>query len=204
MKKSELRQIIKEEVDKVLKEASSIPSTYDFNNPGDEWKNIITKAMERFNKFPKNPKVKKDTINLFTAIYKLGFKKIGQNKRMNSAEQLANNVIGAGGRNNDVMQKSVDDVIAYIKNDIDPTAIPNWANYGAKKEFKAGKWTRITPQTKLKVGDEIVRMNDLLFADIVKIDGDKILLHFAADYYDDKPTKKTRDVLEDYYLLMNK
>ena len=204
MKKSELRQIIKEEVDKVLKEASSIPSTYDFNNPGDEWKNIITKAMERFNKFPKNPKVKKDTINLFTTIYKLGFKKIGQKKQMSSAEALANNVIGAGGRNNDVMQKSVDDVIAYIKNDIDPTAIPNWANYGAKKEFKAGKWTRITPQTKLKVGDEIVRMNDLLFADIVKIDGDKILLHFAADYYDDKPTKKTRDVLEDYYLLMNK
>jgi hypothetical protein len=202
MKKLELKQIIKEEIEKVLKEASSIPSTYDFNNPGDEWKNIITKTMERFNKFPKNPKVKKDTINLFTAIYKLGFKKIGQKKQMISAEALANTLIGAGRRNNDVMQKSVDDVIAYIKNDIDPTAIPNWADYNAQKEFKAGKWTRITPQTKLKVGDEIVRMNDLLFADIVKIEGDKILLHFAMDYMDDKPTKKTRDVLEDYYLLM--
>ena len=34
---------------------------------------------------------------------------------------------------------------------------------------KSKKWARITPQTKLKVGDEIVRM-DLTFASIKKVE----------------------------------
>lgn len=204
MKASEFRKLIREEIESVMAEAPvTAPTSYDFNNPGDEWKNILTKAMERFNKFPNNSKVRKDTINLFSAIYKLGFKKAGRKLSKEMAESLPNNLVGTAARNNDIMQKSVDDLIAYIKNDIDPTALPNWADSRAEKDFKAGKWTRITPQTKLKVGDELVRMYDITFVDIVKIEGDKIFLHFAADYAEDKPTKKTREVIQDYYLLMS-
>ena len=205
MKTSEFKKLIREEIENLMAEDTvTTPTSYDFNNPGDEWKAIITKAMERFNKFPNNPKVKKDTINVFTKIYKLGFKKIGRKKSEGIAETLANNVIGGGGKRSDVMQKSVNDVIAYIKNDIDPAALPNWADSRAEKYFKTGKWVRITPQTKLKVGDELVRIHDITFADVVKIDGNKTFVTFAADYADDKPTKKTRDVLEDYWLLMKK
>ena len=203
MKVSEFRKLIREEVENIMAEAPvTAPTSYDFNNPGDEWKTILTKAMTRFNAYPKNPKVIKDTTNLIMTVYKLGFKKIDRNRRIGSAENLANNLIKYDRM--DIMKKSVDDLIAYIKNDIDPEAIPNWVNAGAKKGFKAGKMLRITPQTKLKVGDEIAAMKDLMFANIVKIEGDKFFLSFAADYYDDKPIKKTRDLLEDYYLLIKK
>ena len=200
MKLSQFKTLIREEVKKVLNEAKTIPSTYDFNNPGNEWKSILTKAMTRFNAYPKNPKVIKDTTKLITAVYELGFKKIGLNRRKGSAETLANNLIKYDG----IMKKSLDDLIAYIKNDIDPEALPNWANYGTKKGFKAGKMLRITPQTKLKVGDEVVAIKSTEFATIIKIEGDTFLLSFAADYADDKPVKKKRDILEDYYLLMKK
>ena len=174
--------------------------SYDFNNPGDEWKTILTKAMTRFNTYRKNPKVIKDTMKLITTVYELGFKKIGLNRRKGSAETLADNLMNY----DDIMKKSLDDLIAYIKNDIDPESIPNWANGMTKKGFKAGKMLRITPQTKLKVGDEVVAMKSTMFATIAKIEGDTFFLSFAADYSDDKPTKQKRDILEDYYLLMKK
>jgi hypothetical protein len=43
-----------------------------------------------------------------------------------------------------------------------------------------------------------------MFAVISKIEGDKVFIQFAIDYYDEKPTKKSREVLEDYYLLIKK
>lgn len=201
MNKTELKNLIREEIKNIITEASApIPTSYDFNNPGDEWKNILTKAITRYNAYPKNSKVIKDTTQLIKAVYELGFKNIGLNRRKGSAETLANNLIKYDG----VMKKSLDDLIAYIKNDIDPEALPNWAGYGAKKGFKAGKMLRITPQTKLKVGDEVASIKSTEFATIQKIEGDTYLLTFAADYSDDKPVKKKRDILEDYYLLMKK
>ena len=175
------------------------PTTYDYNNPGDEWKAILTKAMQRFNAYSNNTKVKKDTANLLMAIYKLGAKKIGKNLKPDDLESLAKVTILHG-----TMQGSVDDLIAYIKDNLDPTAFPRWGDVRAKKPFKAGKWVRITPQTKLKIGDELVRMGGLDFADIVKIEGTNYLLHFDADYADDKPTKTPRKSLEDYWLLIQK
>ncbi len=178
------------------------PTSYDYNNPGDEWKNILTKAMQRFSKFPKNPKVIKDTANLIMAVYKLGGKKIGKKMKPEDLQNYANSLIKYD--DDKVMNGPVEGLITYIKNDLDPNGIPNWASPGAKKELKAGKWTRITPQTKLKVGDEIVRMGDVFFGDIVKIEGNIYHIHFAIDYADEKPTKKTREVLEDSYLLISK
>ena len=87
---------------------------------------------------------------------------------------------------------------------LDPNGIPDWADSKAKKELKAGKWTRSTTQTKLKVGNEIVRMGDMMFAEIVKIAGDKVFLQFDIDYADEKPIKKTREQLEDNYILTSK
>jgi hypothetical protein len=197
MKLSQLKQIIKEEVDKAMMEASmSTPTTYDFANPSDQWKAILTKAIQRFNAYPKNTKVKKDTANLLMAIYKLGAKKVGKNLKPDELESLAKITVIHG-----AMQGSVDDLIAYIKDNLDPTAFPRWANPRGQKTFKAGKWVRITPQTKLKVGDNLVRISTLDFADIVKIEGTNYFLHFEADYEDDKPTKMPREALENGWFL---
>jgi len=182
---------------------SAQPNTYDYNNPGDEWKNIFTKAMERFNKYPNNSKVKKDITNVLIAAYKLGFKKAGKKQKPEDLQDLANNLVTYD-RQKVIRNGSADDLITYIKNDVDPTLLPNWADPRAQKDFKAGNWIRITPQTKLKVGNEIVRMGDIWFGEIAKIEGDKFFIRFDADYADEKPTKKKREQLEDYYLLIKR
>ena len=85
MKILEFKKLIREEVRKVLNEATvTTPTTYDFNNPGDEWKTILTKAMEQYNAYPNKSKVKKDTKDLLTIVYKLGAKKTG--KSISTAE----------------------------------------------------------------------------------------------------------------------
>jgi hypothetical protein len=202
MKKLELKQIIREEIEKVLKEAAVLPTSYDYNNPGDEWKNILTKAMQRFSEFPKNPKVIKDTANLIMAVYKLGGKKVGMNMKPTELQDFANLLIKYD--DDKVMKGPVDGLIAYIKNDLDPNGVPNWAHPGVKKELKAGKWSRITPQTKLKVGDEIVKMGNIWFGTIVKIEGDNYYIRYDADYAEDKPTKASRRALEGLFALMRK
>lgn len=202
MKYFKLFEQFLEEKDEALLEAAENPKSYNFNNPGDEWKNILTKAMQRFSTYSSNKKVIKDTTDLLMTVYKLGAKEIGKKMTPQMLENLANNLVKYD--RTGIMNGSVDDLIAYIKNDLDPNTLPNWADSRAQKVFKSGKWTRITPQTKLQVGDELVRMTDITFADIVKIEGDKFFLHFAIDYSDEKPTKKSRHVLEDYYLLMKK
>jgi hypothetical protein len=178
------------------------PTSYDYNNPGDEWKDILTKAMQRFSKFPKNPKVVKDTANLIMAVYKLGGKKVGMNMKPTELQDFANSLIKYD--DDKVMKGPVDGLIAYIKNDLDPNGVPNWANPSVKKELKAGKWSRITPQTKLKVGDEIVKMGNIWFGTIVKIKGDNYYIRYDADYAEDKPTKASRRALEGLFALMRK
>ena len=200
MKASEFKKLIREEVSKAIMEAPiAAPTTYDYNNPGDEWKAIFVKAIQRFTAYRQNPKVKKDTANLIMAVYKLGGKKIGKNLKPDYLTSAAERVM----RDLDPGD-TADDLIPYIKSDLDPTAIPSWADPRSLKPFKAGKWVRITPQTKLKVGDELTRIGDLYFADIVKMDGDKFLLHFDIDYSGEKPTKADRKYLEDYWFLMQK
>jgi hypothetical protein len=191
-----------EEKDEALLEATENPKSYNFNNPGDEWKNILTKAMQRFSTYSSNKKVIKDTMDLLMTVYKLGAKEIGKKMRPETLESLASNLVKYDRKG--IMNGSADDLIAYIKNDLDPNALPNWADSRAQKDFKSGKWTRITPQTKLQVDDEIVRINDIMFAVISKIEGDKVFIQFAIDYDGEKPTKKSREVLEDYYLLIKK
>ncbi len=200
MKKSELKQIIKEEIEKVLKEATVLPTSYDFNNPGDEWKNILTKATQRFVAYPKNPKVIKDTSNLLMAVYKLGGQKAGKKLNPDALANFAKNLTVYDDKV--LLKGNVDDLIAYIKNDLDPTRAPNWASPAVKKEIKAGKWSRITPQTKLKVGDEVVRMKSTWFGKIVKINGDKYYIQFDADYADEKPTEFSKTNLVDLFALM--
>jgi hypothetical protein len=202
MKKSELKQIIKEEIEKVLKEATVLPTSYDFNNPGDEWKNILTKAMQRFAAYPKNPKVIKDTANLIMAVYKLGGKNIGAKFTPDDLAIFAKNLTVYDDKV--LLKGNVDDLITYIKNDLDPTGAPNWASPAVKKEIKAGNWSRIMPQTKLKVGDEVVRMKSTWFGKIVKINGDKYYIQFDADYAEDKPTEASRRELEGLFALMRK
>ena len=200
MKATEFRKLIREEVSKAIMEAPiTAPTTYDYNNPGDEWKAIFDKAIQRFTAYRQNPKVKKDTANLIMAVYKLGGKKIGKNLKPDYLTSAAERVM----RDLDPGDTAAD-LIPYIKSDLDPTAIPSWADPRSLKPFKAGKWVRITPQTKLKVGDELTRIGDLYFADIVKMEGDKFLLHFDIDYSDEKPTKADRKYLEDYWFLMQK
>ena len=198
MKTTELRKLILEEIRKVVKEASKVPNTYDFNNPGDEWKKILTKAIQRFNT-SNDTKVNKNTIKLFTIIYMLGFKNIGEKVTTVYAKDLATDLVDSI-----TPEDKSPDVITYIKNDIDPTAIPNWADDDAKEEFKAGNWVRVVPQTKLEVGNKLVRMNDMTFAEIVKIKDDKVFLQFDIDYADEKPTEKTREEIQDNYLYKSK
>ncbi len=200
MKASEFKKLIREEVSKAIMEAPmAAPTTYDFANPGDQWKAILTKAIQRFNAYPNNTKVKKDTANLLMAIYKLGAKKVGRKLKPDELESLAKITVM-----HRALQGSVDDLIAYIKDNLDPTAFPRWGDARAIKPFKAGKWVRITPQTKLKIGDELVRIAGLDFADIVKIEGTNYFLHFEADYADDKPTKLSRETLEKVWFLIQK
>ena len=197
MKLSQLKQIIKEEIQNSLKEAPmAAPTTYDYNNPGNEWKAIFDKTIQRFTTYRQNPKVKKDTANLIMAVYKLGAKNVGKKMEPNNLTYAAERVMRAIEPG-----YTADNLIAFIKSDLDPTTRPNWAHPQSEKPFKAGKWVRITPQTKLKVGDDLTRIGDTYFADIVKIDGDKFFLHFEIDYSDEKPTKVNRKHLEDYWFL---
>lgn len=202
MKKSDLKQLIKEEIEKVLKEATVLPTSYDFNNPGDEWKNILTKAMQRFAAYPKNPKVIKDTSNLLMAVYKLGGQKAGKKLNPDALASFAKNLTVYD--NKVLLKGTVDDLIAYIKNDLDPTRAPNWASSAVTKQIEAGKWSRITPQTQLKVGNEVVMMKNTWFGTIVKIEGDKYYVRFDADYKEDKPTKYSKQNFVDYFALMKK
>ena len=197
MKASEFKKLIREEVSKAIMEAPmAAPTTYDFANPGDQWKTILTKAIQRFNAYPNNTKVKKDTANLLMAIYKLGAKKVGKKVKPDELESLAKITVM-----HRALQGSVDDLIAYIKDNLDPTAFPRWGDARAIKPFKAGKWVRITPQTKLKVGDNLVRIAGLDFASIVKIEGTNCFLRYEADFADDKPTKMPREALENGWFL---
>ena len=203
MKKSELKQIIREEIYAALSEAPvTAPTTYDFNNPGDEWKDILTKAMARFAKYPKNPKVIKDTSNLLMVVFKLGGQKVGKKFNPDDLANLAKNLTVYDDKV--LLKGTVDDLIAYIKNDLDPTGAPNWASPSVRKEIEVGKWSRITPQTQLKVGDEVVMMKSTWFGKIVKIDGDEYYVRFNADYAKDKPTKYSKQNFIDYFALMKK
>jgi hypothetical protein len=73
-----------------------------------------------------------------------------------------------------------------------------------EKAMKSGKAVEITPETKLEVGDALVRMVDEIYATIVGVKGDTYLLKFSFDYEDEKPIRKPRRELEDYWLLYNK
>ena len=197
MKASEFKKLIREEVSKAIMEAPiTAPTTYDYNNPGDEWKAIFNKAIQRLTTYRQNPKVKKDTANLIMAVYKLGAKNIGKKLKPDYLRIAAERVM------RDLEPgDTADDLIPYIKSDLDPTALPSWADARTEKEFKARKWVRITPQTKLKVGDKLVSIVDLDFASIVKVEGTNYYLRFDADFLEDKPTKLSRETLEDMWFL---
>jgi hypothetical protein len=205
MKKSELQQIIKEEISKVLNEALKTPSSYNYENPGSEWEAIFDKAIERYKKYPNSKKVEKDLLELFTHVYKLAEKSSGiRLAYLPSAiaraivDQSAYKKIG------DLpIEGNVKQLIAYIKKDFDPNNTPNWAASETEKMVKSKKWARITPQTKLKVSDEIVRM-DLMFASIKKVEGNKYFIAFDSDYAGDRAKKTDIETLSKFYLLKKK
>ena len=65
-----------------------------------------------------------------------------------------------------------------------------------KKEF-----IPITPDTEVKVGDEIMGIANELFAEIVKIVDNTYYIQFAIDYADERPIQRSRKKLENYYLI---
>lgn len=206
MKKSELQQIIKEEIRKVLTEATTTPSSYNYQNPGSEWEAIFAKAIERYKKYSNNKKVQKDLLDLFTHVYKLAEKSSGI-KLAYVPSAMARAVVDQAARSrsgNLPIEGNVKGLIAYIKKDFDPNDTPNWANSDTDKMVKSKKWSRITPQTKLKVGDDIVNMRTLMFATINKVEGNKYYVDFEGRYEDDKPTRIPVDTLENFYLLKKK
>jgi hypothetical protein len=206
MKKSELQQIIKEEISKVLNEALTTPSSYNYENPGSEWEAIFAKAIERYSKHSGSKKVQKDLLDLFTHVYKLAEKSSGI-KLAYVPAAIARAVIDQGARRRSgklPIQGDIKGLIAYIKKDFDPNNTPNWTDPQTDKMVKSKKWLRITPQTKLKVGDDIVNMRSLIFATINKIDGNKYYVEFDMDYADDKPTRIPKDTLENFFLLKKK
>ena len=206
MKKSELQQIIKEEIRKVLTEATTTPSSYNYRNPGSEWEAIFAKAIERYKKYSNNKKVQKDLLDLFTHVYKLAEKSSGI-KLAYVPSAMARAVVDQAARSrsgNLPIEGNVKGLIAYIKKDFDPNDTPNWADSDTDKMVKSKKWSRITPQTKLKVGDDIVNMRTLMFATINKVEGNKYYVDFEGRYEDDKPTRIPVDTLENFYLLKKK
>ena len=206
MKILEFKKLIREEVRKVLNEATvTTPTTYDFNNPGDEWKTILTKAMEQYNAYPNKSKVKKDTKDLLTIVYKLGAKKTGKSISTAEAQEYVEYLL-SGQRSRIMMDSSatVTDLIDYIKNDLDPNGLPNRAAYEVRKQFKKGKLLKITPTTKLKVGDNIVSMSNMTSANIVNVDGDRYSVAFAMDVSNEKPRKTTKKSLQSNWLLVKK
>ena len=206
MKKSELQQIIKEEIQRVLSEATTTPSSYNYQNPGSEWEAIFAKAIERYKKYSNNKKVQKDLLDLFTHVYKLAEKSSGI-KLAYVPSAMARAVVDQAARSragNLPIEGNVKGLIAYIKKDFDPNDTPNWADSDTDKMVKSKKWSRITPQTKLKVGDDIVNMRTLMFATINKVEGNKYYVDFEGRYEDDKPTRIPVDTLQNFYLLKKK
>lgn len=206
MKKSELQQIIKEEIQRVLSEATTTPSSYNYENPGSEWEAIFAKAIERYKKYSNNKKVEKDLLDLFTHVYKLAEKSSGI-KLAYVPSAMARAVVDQAARSrsgNLPIEGNVKGLIAYIKKDFDPNDTPNWADSDTDKMVKSKKWSRITPQTKLKVGDDIVNMRTLMFATINKVEGNKYYVDFEGRYEDDKPTRIPVDTLQNFYLLKKK
>ena len=65
-----------------------------------------------------------------------------------------------------------------------------------KKEF-----IPITQDTEIKVGDEIMGIDNELFAEIVKIVDNTYYIQFAIDYADEKPIQRSRKKLENYWLI---
>ena len=206
MKKHELQQIIKEEIQRVLSEATTTPSSYNYENPGSEWEAIFAKAIERYKKYSNNKKVEKDLLDLFTHVYKLAEKSSGI-KLAYVPSAMARAVVDQAARSragNLPIEGNVKGLIAYIKKDFDPNDTPNWADSDTDKMVKSKKWSRITPQTKLKVGDDIVNMRTLMFATINKVEGNKYYVDFEGRYEDDKPTRIPVDTLQNFYLLKKK
>lgn len=206
MKKSELQQIIREEIQKVISEAVTLPKVYDYQNPGSEWEAIFAKAIERYNKHSSSKKVQKDLLDLFTHVYKLAEKSSGI-KLAYIPSAIARAVVDQASRSrggNLPIEGDVKSLIAYIKKDFDPNDTPNWADSRTDKMVKSKKWLRITPQTKLKVGNDIVNMRSMVFATIEKIDGNKYYVGFDMDDAGDKPTRIPKDTLENFFLLKKK
>ncbi len=202
MKTSEFRKLIREEVRKVMNETSmATPTTYDFDNPGDEWTAILTKAMDRYQKSRNNRKVKKDVEKLLTIVYKLGAKKTGKSLSKAEAQEYVEFLLSAEMIDNST---TVTDLIAYIKNDLDPNELPNWVDSDVRREFKKGKFVKITPTTKLKVGDNIVSMKRMTFAEIVAVNENTYSISFDMDYAGEKPFKKSKKSLESNWLLIKK
>ena len=77
----------------------------------------------------------------------------------------------------------------------------SWADPATDKMVKSKKWLKITPQTQLKVGSEVVHMQKMLFAKIVKIEGDKCYLRYEGDYAGERPTKMPRASMESLFLV---
>lgn len=205
MKKQQLQQIIREEIQKVISEAVTLPKAYDYQNPGSEWEAIFAKAIERYKKYSNNKKVEKDLAELFTYVYKLAQKSSGI-KLAYPAAEIARAIVDQASRSRGgdlPIEGDVKSLITYIKKDFNPNDTPNWADSRTDSLVKSKKWLRITPQTKLKVGNDILRM-DMIFAQIKKIDGNNYYVVFDMDSIDDKPTKVNRDVLEKAYLVKNK
>lgn len=71
----------------------------------------------------------------------------------------------------------------------------------AKKVLKKKEFVRITPATKLKVGDDVLGMYNDLFGTIVKVSGDNYFITYDIDYADEKPTKRSRKQMEDSFIL---
>ena len=203
MKKSELRSLIREEIEKVINEATSLPSSYDAKNPGKEWIDIFTKQLERYKKYPDNKKVLKDIQNLLTVVYKLAAKNANIMLSDTPAEYARVATYHPAKQRGGPLpiEQTAKDLIAWIKKDVDPNDSPNWSHPNTDKMVKSKKWSRITPQTELKVNNEIVQMGNMIFRLIVKIEGDTYYVQSDMDYAGEKPTKLSRKQLEQFYLV---
>ena len=65
-----------------------------------------------------------------------------------------------------------------------------------KKEF-----IPITPDTEVKVGDDIMAIANEAFAQVIKIVGNTYYISFDVDTIDDRPSQRSRKKLENYYLI---
>jgi hypothetical protein len=206
MKLQEFRKLIREEISKLITEATAKPieptKLQMPNSDLDLFSNVKKKYKTKLLKQVTNSPQSK-TVYIYQVI---DTPYIVTNAYIDSVKQGPPEQRGLIFKSTDL-----ENLISAIKNgsyfDLgykDAGKLSHKASDTAEKVFKSKKYVMIDKNTKLKVGDNLLGIYKGAFAEIVKIVGDKYFLQYDQDFYKDKPIPKSFSVLRNNYLIKAK